>query len=169
MIGAILKQFVAALPEIPKEIHQDFLSSTEHLGGRGLCLPELIQMFRVVLSSFHRAYICVDALDEIHVTKRPELLGSLGQIMQDSPETRLFITGRPHIREELKRYLRGPVDCVVFQPSREDIRKYLASRLRSDPEPGSMDEQLELEIMTKIPESFSDMWVLVDMLFLVND
>ena len=32
-----------------------------------------------------------------------------------------------------------------------------------------MDEQLELEIMTKIPESFSDMWVLVDMLFLVND
>jgi len=169
MIGAILKQFVAALPEIPKEIHQDFLSSTEHLGGRGLCLPELIQMFQVVLPSFQRTYICIDALDEIHVAKRPELLSSLGQITQDSPKARLFITGRPHIREELKRHLIGSVDCVVFQPSQRDIRKYLASRLQSDPEPGSMDEQLESEIMTKIPENFSDMWVLVDVLFSVND
>jgi len=51
-----------------------------------------------------RSYICIDALDEFPREYRQGLFKSLIQVTQESPGTRLFLTGREHIREEIGRF-----------------------------------------------------------------
>ena len=64
MIGSLLRQFVRGLPEIPGTIRQAFDAARIQLGGRGLKLVELVELFPAVLERFKEAFICVDALDE---------------------------------------------------------------------------------------------------------
>ncbi|RPA97038.1 hypothetical protein L873DRAFT_1653160, partial [Choiromyces venosus 120613-1] len=97
MIGGILKQLVAALDEIP-EISNAFQKSKGSIGGRELRLPDILKLLAKILASFRRTFICIDGLDEYAIERRPELLRSLQQVLRDSPTTRLFLAGRPHLK-----------------------------------------------------------------------
>ena len=104
-----------------------------------------------------RAFICLDALDECVPGNRVKLLDSLNQVLRRSPGTRIFVTGRPQIRPEVGRRLAGKVTSLSISPRRDDVIRYLHTRLDEDPDPDAMDSSLEAEILQKIPEDISEM------------
>ena len=96
---------------------------------------------------------------------RFSLFDSLKEILKKSPGTRIFVTGRPHIRAEIERRLAGRVASLSVGPTRDDIVRflrflqYLRARLSEDETPDAMDTSLEADILGKIPESISEMCV----------
>ena len=157
-MGTLLKQVVGGLEEIPEEISQAYQKQKKALGGRRPQLSDIVEMLQIT-SSKERTFICIDALDECVPEYRVKLLDSLNQILQKSPGTRIFVTGRPHIRPEIGRRLAGRVTSLSISTKRDDIIRYLHSRLEEDTTLDAMDSSLEAEILRKIPEDLSEMYV----------
>ena len=151
MLGSLLKQIVGGLEKIPEEISQAFQEQKKAVGGRGLLLPNIVKMLQTVTLSLP-TFMCIDALDECAVAHRVKLLNSLKQILENSPRTRIFIIGRPHIRAEVEKRLAGRVMSVSVGSSKDDIIGYLRVRLEEDETPEAMNESLEADILEKIPE-----------------
>ena len=158
MLGAVLKQAVSGLEEVPKEIAQAYEDQKRVIGGRGPQLADIVTMLQTI-SSGRLTFICIDALDECVPEHRAKILDSLGQILQKSPRTRIFVTGRPHVRPEIIRRIAGRVKSLPINTKRDDIIRYLHSRLADDTIPDAMDSSLEAEILKKIPEDVSEMYV----------
>ena len=156
MMGAILKQLVAGR-EIPKDIREAF-QAAKKVGGRRPLFSDLMRMLRIAIASLPQIFICVDALDEFLPRNLLELLELLRDIVQESPAMRIFLTGRPHIREDIQRYF-PKVIVMPISPNTEDIRNYLEMRLGRDPEPEAMSNGLRADIVTAILENISDMCV----------
>jgi len=156
MLGALLKQVVGGLDKIPEEIMQEFVSQKKVIGGRSLRLDQIVKML-VVVTSLKPTFICVDALDECATRDRAKILISLSEITRKSPTTRVFLTGRPHVRSEVETRLPGGAVAVLVSPWKDDIIHYIRKRLEEDPSPDEMDESLESEIVQKIPETVSEM------------
>ena len=159
MLAALLKQLVAGVEPIPQEIKAAFDRAKTKVDGRSLRLPEIQAMIARSISSLRRGFICVDALDEFPSKHRPGLWDSLRHIVRECPNIRLFITGRPHIREEVRKYFPGFPDQPPIKPTEEDIREYLTMRLKKDLELDAMDTELEADILRIIPERISGAYV----------
>ena len=157
-MGALLKQVVGGLEVIPEEVSRAYQKQRKALGGRGPRLSDLVKMLQAT-SSKERTFICIDALDECVPGNRVKLLGSLNKILQNSPSTRIFLTGRPHIKPEIRRRFSGRVTNLSISTKRDDIIRYLRSRLEEDTTPDAMDSILKAEILKNIPESLSEMYV----------
>jgi len=155
VLAALLKQLVAGMELIPKEVKEAFERAKGKLDGRALRPSGIYTMLIKSISSLRRGFICIDALDEFPTKHRPELWGSLQRIVRECSNIRLFITGRPHIRAEVKKYFPGYPDLSSIGPTEEDIREYVAMRLRKDSESDAMDPELEADILTIIPEKIS--------------
>jgi len=158
MLGSLLKQLVTGLEAIPVEIAQKFRSQKKAIGGRRLQLPDIVNMCAAV-TSLQRTFICVDAIDECVPNNRLEVLDALGQLLQMSPNTRVFMTGRSHIRGVVERGLGGRTISVSIKPRDDDIVTYLRARLRKDTTPEAMDSFLENDIMKSIREGISETYV----------
>ena len=159
LLASLLRQLVAGVEPIPGEIKKAFDKAKSEVDGRALRLPEICAMLTKSLSSWWRGFICIDALDEFPAKHRPDLWDSLQHIIEECPNVRLFITGRPHIREEAKKYFPGYPDLPSVQPTKEDIEGYLATRLKKDPDPYAMDRRLEIDILRIIPDKISGAYV----------
>ena len=159
VLAALLKQLVAGVEPIPKEVKEAFERAKGKVDGRALRLSEIYTMLIKSISSLRRGFICIDALDEFPTKHRPELWDSLQYIVRECPNIRLFITGRPHIREEVKKYFPGYPDLSSIKPTKEDIRGYVTMRLKKDPELDAMDPELEADILTIIPDKISGAYV----------
>jgi len=157
MIGTILKQLVGR-GGIPKEVREAFQKAKKEFGGRGLLLAEMMGMLRIALASLPQVFICIDALDECLPKHLPELLESLRDIVQESPRTRIFLTGRPHIAGAIQRYFTKAI-VIPVSPNTNDIRNYLEMRLDRDDEPEAMDSNLRADIVKVILDKMSDMCV----------
>ena len=155
MLGAILKQLVSR-GETPEHIRKAFQKAKKEFGGRGLRLPDLVELMQTAVIALPRVFICVDALDECTPKHRREILESLREIIRVSPNTRLFLTGRPHVRDEITKCF-GQVVRIPVSPTRDDIRSYLEMRLDGDTDPDVMDDELREDIMRVIPEKISEM------------
>jgi len=127
-------------------------------GGSGGCGSDIVKMMQKT-SSRKRTFICIDALDECVAGDRVKILDSLNKILERSPDTRIFITGRPHVRPEIRRCLAGRVTNVSISPKRDDIIRYIHSRLHEDTTLDAMDSRLEADILKKIPQENSEMYV----------
>jgi len=126
--------------------------------GRGPRLSDIVKMLQTIASK-ERTFICIDALDECMPGHRVKLLDSLSQILRESPGTRIFVTGRPHIGPEIGSRLAGRVTSLAISPKRSDVVRYLHSRLEEDTTPDAMDSSLEADILKKIPDDISEMYV----------
>ena len=157
-MGALLKQVVNGLEEIPVEISRAYQEQKKAIGGREPRLSDIVKMLQTTAST-QRTFICIDAIDECVPEHRVKLLDSLNKILQKSPGTRIFMTGRPHIRSEIGRRLAGRVTSLSISTKRDDIIRYLHKRLEEDTTPDAMNGSLEAEIMRKIPEDVSEMYV----------
>ena len=158
MLGALLKQVVSGMEEVPEEIAQAYKDHTEVIDGRGPQLVDIVKMLQTTTSR-KPTFICLDALDECAAVYRVKLLSSLNKILQRSPDARVFVTGRPHIQAEVEKRLSGRVTTICITPKRHDIISYLHSRLDEDTIPDAMDNSLKADILRKIPEDISEMWV----------
>ena len=158
MLGALLKQLVMGLKEVPEEMVQAYENQKNSIGGRRPRHTEIVKMLQAASSKRH-TFVCIDALDECVLEHRTKLLNSLNKILQESPGTRIFVTGRPHIRPEIARRLSGRVTSLHISTKRDDIIRYLHSRLEDDPTPDAMNSDLDAEILKKIPEDVSEIYV----------
>jgi len=159
VLAVLLKQLVAGAEPIPEEISEAFERAKREVDGRTLRLPEIRATLVKSLSALQRGFICIDALDEFPAKHRPELWDSLQHIVRECPNTRLFITGRPHIREEVKKYFPGFPDLAPLNPTKEDINGYIAMRLKKDSELDAMDAELEADILRSIAYRISGAYV----------
>ena len=155
MLGAILKQ-LAVIQGIPEYMQRAFQKSKIWFDGQGLRLPDLVKIMKKAVTARPRVFICIDGLDESTPKHRRELLKSLREIIRVSPNTRLFLTGRPHVRGEIMKCF-GNVVQIPISPTPDDIRSYLEKRLESDTDPDAMDDGLRADIMRVIPEKVSEM------------
>ena len=158
MLGSLVKQLVFGLDEIPEEISKAYEERKNAIGGQGPQISNILKMLQTI-SSRKRTFICIDALDECATGDRAKLLDSLGQLLEQSPGTRVFVTGRPHILPEIGRHLAGGVTSFSISPKRDDIVTYLRCKLAEDPTPDSRDNNLEADILEKIPDDISEMYV----------
>jgi len=156
ILGALLKQVVSGLEGIPKEIAQAYEDQKMVIGGRAPRLSDIVKMLQTTASG-KCTFICIDALDECAAEYRVKLLNSLNQIVQESPGIRIFVTGRPHVQDEIGKRFSGRVTTIRITPRRGDIIRYLHSRLDEDITPDAMDGSLEADILKKIPEGVSEM------------
>ena len=157
MVEAISKQLVGR-GDIPKDIRQAFQEGKREVGGRRLLLADLMRMLKITMASLPQVFICIDALDECLPKNLPELLESLDEIVRESPTTRIFFTGRPHVTGAIQRYFLGAV-VIPISPNRNDIRNYLQMRLAKDDEPEAMNDELRADIVKVILDKMSDMCV----------
>ena len=157
MMGAILKQLVSR-GEIPIYLREAFQEGKKEIGGRGLRLADLMRMLRIAITSLPQVFICIDALDECLPKHLPELLESLRDITRESPHTRIFLTGRPHVKEDIQRYFPKAV-VMPIDPNMEDIKSYLEMRLDRDPEPEAMNDNLRADIVRITLEKISNVCV----------
>jgi len=157
ILGAILKQ-LAGRGSIPNYLREAFQEGKAEFGGRGLRLADLMRMLRIAIASVPQVFICIDALDECLPKCLPELLESLRNIVRDSPSTRIFFTGRPHVGDDVRRYF-TTVAVIPISPNIDDIRNYLEMRLDRDSEPEAMSNDLRADIVRVILEKISDMCV----------
>ena len=152
VLGSLLRQIVSGMERIPERIVRAFREK------RRLQLRDIVQMLQTITSSQH-TFICIDAVDECGGVQRVELLDSLQAILKKSLRTRIFLTGRPHIRAEVEKGLSHHIVSVSIRPTKDDIIKYLRTRLGKDERSESMDESLEADILENIPQNISEMWV----------
>ena len=159
ILGALIKQVVRGLGAIPTEINSAFQKAKGQVGGRGLRVPEALELLKAALAPLNRAFICIDALDELQEKHLPQLLRSLHTISQWLPAIRLFFTGRPHISAEISKNFPGAAQFVQMKPTREDIVRYVDMMLDDDSLPGAMNPGLRGEIMNRVSETISDVYV----------
>ena len=150
VLGSVLKQIVAGLDEVPERIADAFRDR------RRLQLGEIVK-FLLDISFSRCTYICIDALDECLVSYREDFLDSLNHILRRCPGARIFLTGRPHIRDEVEERLAGKVAARYIAPTKNDIVIFLRAKLKEDAMPNAMDQSLEEEIIKNIPETVSEM------------
>ena len=158
MLGALLKQVVSGMEEVPGEIVNAYEEQKKVIGGRRPELSDILRMLQTTAPG-KLTFICIDALDECAPGHRVKVLDSLHQILQGPPGTRIFVTGRPHIQDEIGRRLARRVTTIHITPKRGDIIGYLRARLNEDTNPDAMDSSLEADILRKIPEDVSEMYV----------
>ena len=158
MLGALLKQILGGVEEIPREISRAYEDQKMVIGGRGPGLSDISKMLHTASSEKH-TFICIDAMDECAPEHRVKILNSLDQILQKSPGTRIFMTGRTHIQAEIRKRLPGRVASIAINPRKSDVMGYLRTRLKEDTNPDAMDSSLEADILKKIPDDISEMYV----------
>ena len=161
MLGSLVKQLLNGLGVIPVEVAQIFQSQRRVIGGRKLQVPDIVKMVATI-ASLQPTFICVDALDECVPKHRFEVLDALEQILQRSPNTRMFMTGRSHIRKDVERGLGARVTSMSIKPRDDDIITYLRTRLRKDPTPEVMNSGLEDDIIKSIPKEIPESCVVGD-------
>ena len=159
VLAVLLKQLVAGIEPIPKEIEVAFSRAKTKVDGRALRLSDIQAMLVRSTASLQRVFICIDGLDEFPTKHRPELWDSLQYIVRECPNIRLFTTGRPHIRAELENYFPQHSDIISIKPTEEDIQVYLTMRLKKDSWLDAMDTALEADILTIIPDKISGAYV----------
>ena len=158
MIGGLLRQVALGAAGITGEIRGAF-KGVGQSGERGLRLPDMLKLFLAVINPSERVYICVDAVDELQPEDRSELLRALQQIVQEAPNTRLFLTGRPHIRGEVGRHITEGTSSISVVPDKGDIASYLSRKIEDDNarDPKLMTENLKNSIMNTMLEKASEM------------
>ncbi|CUS09922.1 unnamed protein product, partial [Tuber aestivum] len=161
LIAGLLKKAMTGLDGIPEEVSREFEKSKHYEGGRRRpLLLDVVNMLYAVLTSFERAFICIDALDECPSGQRIELLNSLETLIRQPSKTRLFLTGRPLIHREIEQYLSKSAQIVSIKPNEGDIKEYITQRLDRDPNPDEMNSQLRTDIMRILPHKVSGIFLL---------
>ena len=158
MIGSLLKQVAAGAVVVPGEIKSAFEESKKG-GGQGLRLPDMVKLLIETMSSIERVYICVDALDELLPQDRSEFLRASRQIIQATPNVRLFLTARHHISTELDKHLAKGSYTIHIVADQGDIARYVSQKMDDDDarDPDLMTQNLKNDIIEIMLKKASEM------------
>ncbi|KAI9766873.1 MAG: hypothetical protein M1839_004741 [Geoglossum umbratile] len=147
ILGAILKQLLGPLPEIPKAVLELYKQRASQ--GKLLSLTDAKDLLGIACAQYSKVYVCLDALDE---------LGNLRDLLKqlcDSPHSmQIFATGRHHVQGIVQEYFtEGQSISVTAHES--DIRRFIEHEIGgpNDIEPDAMDERLRKDILEKVVDS----------------
>jgi hypothetical protein len=154
LVGGLLKQLLATLPDLP----EDLVEIYRQKGGRerkSLELSDATAIFRSICKTFERTYICLDALDECKDAIK--LLKSLQDL---SSSVFLFMTSRRHLQACVQGHFKNTL-VIPILASENDIKAYIKDKVDENriEEPEIMDDKLEGEITKKIIASSKGMLV----------
>ena len=155
VLGSVLRQIIGG-KEIPEGITEAFHDQKKVIGGQKLELPAIVKFLQDITYS-RPAFICIDALDECQVKHQAKLLESLEKILRNSPNARLFLTGREDIRAKVEVCLGKRAATRSITPAKNDMVTFLQAKLDNDETPEVMDEELKMDIMQKLPKIVSEM------------
>ena len=155
IFGSLLKQIIGGLEGIPDEISRAFRDHNKVIGRRELRVQEVVEMLQPI-TSLRPTFICVDGLDECMEVHRQQVLDSFRQILEKSSNTRIFLTGRRHIRREIERHLGGRAAILPIKPSNDDIGEFIRMRLRQDTALDGMGRGLEAKIIKTVTENIPE-------------
>ena len=157
IIGSLLSQ--VALRTMRTRVDIQSVFELKERGDRALRLPDMLKLFAKTVNSIERVYICLDAVDELLPQSRAELLRALRQIIQDAPNIRLFLTGRPHIRGELDKHLTKGSYILRIVADQGDIARYVSQMMDidDDRDPDLMTDDLKHGILNTMLEKASEM------------
>jgi len=98
-------------------------------------------------------------VDEVPREHRPDFLRALRQIIRDTPNVRLFLTGRPYICGELDNYLTKGANVIQVVADQGDITSYLSQKIEDGrrQDPSLMTEELKNDIMRTMLGKASEM------------
>ena len=154
ILGTFLRQLLAtAWESIPDEVIQK-LQKIQREGGKvgdkdNLALLEIL--LQQQQPQLKRAFICIDAIDELEPMVRRQLLNALRELGTRCRNIRLFLTGRGHIESEVQKCFHVTQRyTVVISASEQDIKTFVGQQILDDPNPDAMDELLEGDITDAI-------------------
>lgn len=159
ILGSILEQLLAALPDLPKEVAEKLEAAQKY--RKSLGTSDMIDMLDLTFPQFKHIFICIDALDELEQRTWMEVLEILKKFMA-AINIQLFLTGRPHIEPGLNKELELSIHNVVtISAHPEDIRLFVSRKLqqaeKTDPE--SLTQQLKEQILSATVERSQGMYV----------
>ena len=110
---------------------------------------DILDLLKIQLHRFDRAFICIDAVDELEPQVRQQLLNALKGLATNS--TRLFLTGREHVKVEVQQHLqvRQRYEAII-SASERDIQEFVEQQITNDRNPDAMDEALKKDIVDTI-------------------
>ena len=158
ILGSILKQVIGRTEGGPEDIWRALQEQKKAVSGRETQLGDIVKILQLITSS-QRTFMVIDGLDEFTAVERVSLFESLKEILEKSPSTRIFVTGRSRIRSEITKHLTRQVTSISLGPTRDEVIRFLPVRLAEDETPDAMDPSLEADILEMIPGSISEMWV----------
>lgn len=155
MVGDLLRQVDWETAGFQPEIQIAF-KEPKRRGSQGPQLPDMLQLFVKAISSINRVYICVDAVDELLPEGQFEFLRALRQILQDAPNTRLFLTTRS---VRLDNYFTRMPLIISIVVDQGDIARYLRWKMDDDHDQdlALMTKDLKGDIMETMLEKASEM------------
>jgi len=107
MLGSLLKQLVFGLEDPGGGSERvNYKNQENAIGGQGRQIPPTPIMLGNTCSK-KRVFICTDSPGKCAAEHWGELLDSVNDMLQQSPGTRIFVTGRPRVYRESKRRLAG--------------------------------------------------------------
>ena len=152
ILGSFLRQFLATAQElIPEEVIEKLLE-IRHLGGK-VGTEDNLALLKIQLNHFKRAFICIDAIDELEPKVRRQLLDILKEL-----GTYLFLTGRHHIEDEVQQRLQVMQRYkIIISASQQDIQEFVQQQIIDDPNGDAMDKVLEKDIVDAITKKSQGM------------
>jgi hypothetical protein len=147
IIGAVLKQLLGLLPEIPGTILKVYDERITH--QKPLSLADAMDLLRAACAQFSKTYVCLDALDELG-----DLRGLLIKLRDSPSSMRIFLTGRQHIQGTVQEYFKED-NIIAIEARGNDIRLFCENEIggANDLEPDAMDEKLRKTTLSKVTES----------------
>ena len=148
ILGSFLHQFLTTGEEsIPDEITQK-LHKIQREGGK-IGVEDNLALLKVRLQQLKRAFICIDAVDELEPKIRRQLLNTLKELKTNN--TRIFLTGRSHVENEVRECFQvTQAYIIIINANEQDIETFVKQQIIDDPYPDVMDEVLEKEIVNVI-------------------
>ena len=158
ILGTLVQQFLFGISkfDFPKEL-RDSLETIRTSGGNPT-KDDILALLETTLKHLDRAFICIDALDELESKTRGQFLQEISNLIAHTTSDRLrvFLTGRKHIELEVQRLSKSSVE-IMAHPN--DIQLYLEREIADDAywHPDSMDKALQNEIVTSLVDRSQQM------------
>ena len=150
ILGTLLQQFLSMIP-----VAQEARDSLKKIAGNA-SKDDLLALLQTTLQHLERAFICIDALDELEAKTRKHLLKEIKCLATHNDSLRVFLTARTHIQVEVEIQELSNIS-VEITAHPDDIRSYLKREIADDANPDDMDETLQSEIITSLVERSQQM------------
>ena len=155
ILGAFLRQFLATTQTpISNEITKK-LQVIQREGGK-TGFEDNLALLKIQLQHLDRAFICIDAIDELDPDVRWKLLKGLEDL--GATNTCFFLTGRDHIESEVQEVFKiSEANKVVIRATPQDITGFVSEKIRENRNSKAMDDELAADIINKIIEKSQGM------------
>lgn len=157
ILGSFLRQFLTVAQEpIPDDIIKKL--NQIQFQGRNAEIQDILDLLKIRLQQLKRAYIFIDAVDELESKTRQHLLDILKEMVIEN-NIRLFLTGRNYIESAVNWcFIVEKGYTIKISASQQDIREFVRQKIHDDDlNPKAMDEVLAKDIEDTIAEKSKGM------------